>query len=58
MVDIVIREGGETLPLLIRPSAGTEGEGDRSAGFLKEWVRANRALIDQKLLQYGECYCV
>ena len=54
MVDIGIREDGETLPLIVRPRAGTEAERNRSAGFLKEWIKANRTLIEQKLLQHGE----
>ncbi|KAL5490931.1 hypothetical protein EMCRGX_G016134 [Ephydatia muelleri] len=53
MVDIGIREDGETLPLIVRPRAGTEAERNRSAGFLKEWIKANRTLIEQKLLQHG-----
>ena len=54
MVDIGIREDGETLPLIIRPKAGADMGRNKSAAFLKEWVRANRQLVEQKLSEHGE----
>ena len=51
MVDISFREDGETLPLIIRPRSGGN---NTSADFLREWVRDNKKLVEQKMLEHGE----
>ena len=47
-IDDVTVSGKDILPLKIHP----KGE-NKSAEFLKKWIGANKAWLDQKLLEHG-----
>ena len=48
-VEVGIREDGETLPLIVRPTAA----GNNSVEFLQSWIAGHTDWLDKKLLKHG-----